>query len=564
LAIWPQTRRVHTTYHQVTTATGRLNSQNPNLQNIPIRTERGQEIRKAFVPRSQDYLLLSADYSQIELRIIAALSREPGLLEAFRSRADVHTATAARVFGVFPEMVTSEMRRKAKMVNYGIAYGHGVLGNLRRRPWLGLFVPALLASFVRAARAVEADLLHAHWLPAGWVAARSGKPYVVQVWGTDVAIAARAPALARGVLRGAQLVIAASRDLADRARSLGAREVRVVPSGVELPPEVGAEAVPPEVLYAGRLSPEKGVLELVEAAGDLNLVVAGDGPLRGQVPGAQGFVPHDELQQLYARAAVVVCLVVLGSAQVSADTTLIPRRALFADADRPVAALSPGGERIAYIEVQDATRSAWVAPADDPEARTRVALLDDGQPLGLWWSADGQRLLVQQQVRDGVRLSSCDASGAPSIDLTPIPGVSARLERLSGKLPGQALVALNDRDPRVHDLWKIDLVTAEKVLVMERTEFRTVHFDASYRPRVAEKSGAMTVGAWLTGTLMWNCCGPLKRLKSQAFTNRSSGSCPAVKVVCASCAAFTAKVMLAACTTPLTVKWPLVAAALLS
>ena len=174
--------------------------------------------------------------------------------------------------------------------NYGIAYGHGVLGNLRRRPWLGLFVPALLASFVHAARAVEADILHAHWLPAGWVAARSGKPYVVQVWGTDVAIAARAPALARGVLRGAQLVIAASRDLADRARSLGAREVRVVPSGVDLPPEVGAEADPPEVLYAGRLSPEKGVLELVEAAGDLNLVVAGDGPLRGQIPGAQGFV----------------------------------------------------------------------------------------------------------------------------------------------------------------------------------------------------------------------------------------------------------------------------------
>ena len=189
-------------------------------------------------------------------------------------------------------------------------------------------------------------------------------------------------------------------------------------------------------------------------------------------------LPSPSLHERVRLAAVVVCLVVLGSAQVSADTTLIPRRALFADADRPVAALSPGGERIAYIEVQDATRSAWVAPADDPEARTRVALLDDGQPLGLWWSADGQRLLVQQQVPDGVRLSSCDASGAPSIDLTPIRGVSARLERLSGELPGQALVALNDRDPRVHDLWKIDLVTAEKVLVMERTEFRTVHFDA--------------------------------------------------------------------------------------
>jgi dipeptidyl aminopeptidase/acylaminoacyl peptidase len=200
-------------------------------------------------------------------------------------------------------------------------------------------------------------------------------------------------------------------------------------------------------------------------------------------------LPSRSLHERVRRAAVVVCLVVLGSAQVSADTTLIPRRALLADADRPVAALSPGGERIAYIEVQDATRSAWVAPADDPEARTRVALLDDGQPLGLWWSADGQRLLVQQQVRDGVRLSSCDASGAPSIDLTPIRGVSARLERLSGELPGQALVALNDRNPRVHDLWKIDLATAEKVLVMERTEFRTVHFDATYRPRVAEKLG---------------------------------------------------------------------------
>src|SRR3990172_1555313 len=93
------------------------------------------------------------------------------------------------------------------------------------------------------------------------------------------------------------------------------------------------------------------------------------------------------LHERVRRAAVFFCLVVLGSAQVSADTTLIPRRALFADTDRPVAALSPGGERIAYIDVQDATRSAWVAPADDPEARTRVALLDHGPPLGLWWSA---------------------------------------------------------------------------------------------------------------------------------------------------------------------------------
>jgi len=131
-AISKRTGRVHTTYNQVSTSTGRLNSQDPNLQNIPIRSERGQEIRKAFVPRGKEYKLLSADYSQIELRIIAALSREPGLLEAFRTGADVHTATAARVYHVTFETVTPEMRRKAKMVNYGIAYGISAFGLAQR------------------------------------------------------------------------------------------------------------------------------------------------------------------------------------------------------------------------------------------------------------------------------------------------------------------------------------------------------------------------------------------------------------------------------------------------
>jgi glycosyltransferase involved in cell wall biosynthesis len=191
--------------------------------------------------------------------------------------------------------------------HYGIAYGHGVLGNLRRRPWLTLLVPALLASFVAAARRLDVDLLHAHWLPSGWVAARAGKPYVVQVWGTDVELARRAPRLAHSVLSGARLVIAASHELAAGARALGAREVRVIPSGVDLPVLVGEEAAPPEVLYAGRLSEEKGVLELVEATRGMNLVVAGDGPLRARIPGARGFVPHDELEGLYARAALVAC-----------------------------------------------------------------------------------------------------------------------------------------------------------------------------------------------------------------------------------------------------------------
>jgi DNA polymerase I len=131
-SVWPPTGRIHTTYNQVMTSTGRLNSQDPNLQNIPIRSERGQEIRKAFVPRNNEHRLLSADYSQIELRIIAGLSKEQGLLEAFRSGVDVHTATAARVFNVLLGLVTPEMRRQAKMVNYGIAYGISAFGLAQR------------------------------------------------------------------------------------------------------------------------------------------------------------------------------------------------------------------------------------------------------------------------------------------------------------------------------------------------------------------------------------------------------------------------------------------------
>jgi len=197
----------------------------------------------------------------------------------------------------------------ADFSHFGIAYGSGVVGNLRRRPWLGAALPAMLASFARVARraARDADLVHAHWLPSGGVALATGRPFVVQLWGTDVEIARRVPRLARAVLRRARLVIAPSNALAEEGRRLGARAVRVIPNGVTVPEEVGEEAEPPEVLYAGRLSREKGVLELVEAADGFPLVVAGDGPLRAQVPQAQGFVPQPELQELYARAAVVAC-----------------------------------------------------------------------------------------------------------------------------------------------------------------------------------------------------------------------------------------------------------------
>jgi DNA polymerase I len=126
--ISPRDRRIHTSYNQAVAATGRLSSNNPNLQNIPIRTERGREIRKAFVPRAKDYILLSADYSQIELRIIAELSDDSNMLEAFRQGLDIHTATAARVYGLPLNEVTSEMRRNAKMVNFGIIYGISAFG----------------------------------------------------------------------------------------------------------------------------------------------------------------------------------------------------------------------------------------------------------------------------------------------------------------------------------------------------------------------------------------------------------------------------------------------------
>jgi DNA polymerase-1 len=123
-----KTGRVHTSYGQAVAVTGRLASTNPNLQNIPIRTERGREIRKAFIPRDNDRILLSADYSQIELRIVASISGDPAMCDAFRKGKDIHTATAAKVYGIEESAVTKEHRYKAKSVNFGIIYGQGAFG----------------------------------------------------------------------------------------------------------------------------------------------------------------------------------------------------------------------------------------------------------------------------------------------------------------------------------------------------------------------------------------------------------------------------------------------------
>lgn len=128
----PNTGRVHTSFNQAVAATGRLSSNNPNLQNIPIRTERGQEVRRAFVPRDSEHVLLSADYSQIELRVIAHVSKDEGMMEAFRENIDIHTATAARVWGVELDQVDKEMRRRAKTVNFGIIYGISAFGLSQR------------------------------------------------------------------------------------------------------------------------------------------------------------------------------------------------------------------------------------------------------------------------------------------------------------------------------------------------------------------------------------------------------------------------------------------------
>ena len=126
------THRIHTTYQQAVAATGRLSSVNPNLQNIPIRSEKGREVRKAFVPKSEDFTLLAADYSQIELRLMAHLSQDEGMLSAFQNSEDIHAATAAKVYQFDLEKVSREQRSHAKMVNFGIIYGISAFGLSQR------------------------------------------------------------------------------------------------------------------------------------------------------------------------------------------------------------------------------------------------------------------------------------------------------------------------------------------------------------------------------------------------------------------------------------------------
>jgi glycosyltransferase involved in cell wall biosynthesis len=270
------------------------------------------------------------------------------------------------VEGVRAEGVEVEVVSPASFRHYGIAYGSGIVGNLRRRPWLAFALPLFFLSYARAARraARGADLVHAHWLPSALPALATRRPFVLQLWGTDVELARRARRPARRLIQRAQLVVAASEALATAARELGARDVRVLPSGVALPEAVGAPEDPPHALYVGRLSEEKGVLELVEAANGLPLVVVGDGPLRDRVPGALGFVAPAALGPYYERAAVVVC------PSRREGYGVVAREAMAHG--RPVVATAVGGLTDA---VEDDVTGLLVPPRDPPALRAALARL---------------------------------------------------------------------------------------------------------------------------------------------------------------------------------------------
>ena len=260
--------------------------------------------------------------------------------------------------------------------HFGLAYGAGIVGNLRREPWRVVLLPLFLASFARAARkaARRADVVHAHWLPSAAVGLLTGRPTIAQVWGTDVELARRLPWLARAVLRRARIVVAPSTALASDASELGAGDVRVIPSGVDVPQQVGAEDEPPFVLFAGRLSPEKGVLELVEAADGIPLVIVGDGPLRERVPGARGFVPHEQLVELYDRAAVVAVPSYREGFGVVCAEAMAHGRPVVASAVGGLLDLVEDGETGIHVRAGDvaALRSALRRLVDDPELRRRM------------------------------------------------------------------------------------------------------------------------------------------------------------------------------------------------
>ncbi len=263
--------------------------------------------------------------------------------------------------------------------DFGLAYGGGMAANLRRRAWAA---PLMLASMWWALRraAARADVVHAHWLLTALVARFGGKPFVVTLHGSgsagrfsDVELARRRPALVRRLLRPAAAVICVSETVASAVRAAGVDCV-VIPNGVPIPGDVGPPAEPPEVLYVGRLSPEKNVDTLVEALGALNLVVAGDGPLRQLVPGALGAVPHAEVERLLERASVVVAPCEREGFGLAAAEAMAFGRPVVAAAGGALLELVADGETGLLVPPRDALalRAAVERLLADPALRERL------------------------------------------------------------------------------------------------------------------------------------------------------------------------------------------------
>lgn len=272
----------------------------------------------------------------------------------------------------------------ASFRHYGIAYGDGIVNNLRAAPWKVLGLPLFLLSFACAARraARGADVVHAHWLPSVIPALATGKPVVLQLWGSDAALATRARPLARWLVRRARVVVCASTTLADDARALGGGDVRVIAQGVRIPDFVGEPDEPPHILYVGRLSEEKGVRELAEAADGLPLVVVGEGPLRSLLPEAVGFVPPAEVGAYYQRSSIVVV------PSRREGYGMVAREAMAHG--RPVVATAVGG---LVDAVEDGATGLLVPPRDTAALRAALErLLGDAELRRLLGAAARERV----------------------------------------------------------------------------------------------------------------------------------------------------------------------------
>ena len=305
---------------------------------------------------------------------------------------------------------------------YGLDFdGGGMVRAVKRRPWLA---PLLALSMIRTLRraARNADLVHVHWL-AGAVVARlaTRKPFVVTIHGTisggildDFKLTQRFPRLVRFLLKRARGVICVSTALGESVAACGVPNV-VIPNGIAIPAEAGLETEPLEVFYTGRLSPEKGIAELVAATQGMNLVVSGDGPLRSLVPGALGFISREELHRRFARAAVVVC------PSISEGFGVVCAEAMAHG--KPVVASAVGG----LCGLVDDERTGLLVPPGDVEAlRAAIQRLLDDPELRIRLGAAARRKITGMCGWDSVTQRTLEAYALGQTDSAPqaLPAVT--------------------------------------------------------------------------------------------------------------------------------------------